>query len=73
MYTQTSATTQSEQTLVVPIEAPPFNRLRVKYNILKGQDDEKEMKKGRLFEVLLAQKSFYCLSNLSQLSQLSRL
>ena len=38
--TQTCATTQSEQTLLVPIEAPPFNGLHVKYNIVKGHDDE---------------------------------
>ena len=36
--TQTCATTQSEQTLLVPIEAPPFSGLRVNYNILKGND-----------------------------------
>ncbi len=30
---QTCATTQSEQTLMVPIEAPPFSGLRVNYNI----------------------------------------
>jgi len=45
-YTQTCATTQSEQTLMVPIEAPPFIGLRANYNILKGYDDEeKDMKK----------------------------
>ena len=43
---QTCATTQSEQTLMVPIEAPPFIGLRANYNILKGYDDEeKDMKK----------------------------
>src|SRR3954467_11437076 len=43
--TQTCATTQSEQTLMVPMEAPPFSRLRVNYNIFKGHDDEdKDMK-----------------------------
>jgi hypothetical protein len=44
--TQTCATTQSEQTLTVPIEAPPLSGLRVNYNIGKGHDDEdKGMKK----------------------------
>ena len=44
--TQTCATTQSEQTLMVPIKAPPVRRLRVNYNIFKGPDDEdKDMKK----------------------------
>ena len=44
--TQCCATTQSEQTLMVPIEAPPFRGFRVNYNILKGDDDEdKDMKK----------------------------
>ena len=33
--TQTCATTQSEQTLLVPIEAPPLSELRVNYNICK--------------------------------------
>jgi hypothetical protein len=38
--TQTCATTQSEQRLMVPIEAPPFSGLHVKYNIseLKRND-----------------------------------
>jgi len=44
--TQTCATTQSEQTLMVPIEAPPFSGLDVNYTIFKGHDDEdKDMKK----------------------------
>jgi hypothetical protein len=44
--TQTSATTQSEQMLMVPIEAPPLSGLRINYNICKGHDDEdKGMKK----------------------------
>ena len=45
--TQTCATTQSEQTLMVPIEAPPLSGLRVKYNILKGYDDEDKDRKKR--------------------------
>ena len=31
--TQTRATTRSEQTMMVPIEAPPFIGLRINYNI----------------------------------------
>src|SRR5579859_6500642 len=31
--TQTCATTQFEQTIMVPIEAPPFSGLRANYNI----------------------------------------
>jgi hypothetical protein len=42
--TQTCATTQSEQTLMVPIEAPPFSELRVTNNIFKGHDEDKDMK-----------------------------
>jgi hypothetical protein len=34
--TQTRATTRSEQTMMVPIEAPPFIGLRVNYNIFDG-------------------------------------
>ena len=37
-WTQTYATTQSEQTLIVPIEVPPCSGLRGNYNILKGYD-----------------------------------
>jgi hypothetical protein len=46
---------------MVPIKAPPFNKLRVKYNILKRHDDEKDMKESRIFEVILGQQNFYCL------------
>jgi hypothetical protein len=45
--TQTCATTQSEQTLMVPIEAPPFSGLRVNYTILKGHDNEDKDRKKR--------------------------
>ena len=34
--TQTRATTRSEQTMMVPIEAPPFIGLLVNYNIFDG-------------------------------------
>jgi hypothetical protein len=48
--TQTCATTQSEQTLMVPIEAPPLSGLRINYTILNGDDDEEKdmQKKGHL-------------------------
>src|SRR5258706_14357474 len=49
--TQTCATTQSEQTLMVPIEAPPFRGLRVNYTILKGHDDEDKDMKKRIWRV----------------------
>ena len=34
--TQTRATTRSEQTMMVPIEAPPFIGLLINYNIFDG-------------------------------------